>query len=143
LPFFQKTLKQIEASGFYDSFEYWGEVDRNRKIQFLNSIDVLSVPSLYREPKGLYVLEALANGVPVVQPNHGSFPELIDATGGGILAASSSANDIADAVLSLIQDPRRLKELGDNGKKVVHAKFSDDQMAQATVHLYNKFLSVV
>jgi glycosyltransferase involved in cell wall biosynthesis len=142
LPFFQKTLKQIEASGFYNSFEYWGEVDRNRKIEFLNSIDVLSVPSPYKEPKGLYILEALANGVPVVQPPHGSFPELIESTGGGILASSVSANDIAEAIHSLIQDPNKAKELGESGKKAVHEKFSDDQMAKATLELYNKFLSV-
>ncbi|HSE43660.1 MAG TPA: glycosyltransferase family 4 protein, partial [Acidobacteriota bacterium] len=141
LPFFQKTLKQIEGSGFYDSFEYWGEVDRNRKIEFLHSIDVLSVPSPYKEPKGLYILEALANGVPVVQPPHGSFPELIEATGGGILAASASANDIADAIHSLIEDPAKLKELGERGKNIVHAKFSDEQMAQRTINLYSKVVS--
>ena len=54
-------------------------------MRFLQGLDVLSVPTTYREPKGLYVLEALANGVPVVQPRHGSFPELIEATGGGLL----------------------------------------------------------
>ena len=52
---------------------------------FLQSLDVLSVPTTYREPKGLYVLEAWANGVPVVQPRHGSFPELMEAAGGGLL----------------------------------------------------------
>ena len=59
--------------------------DHADKVRFLQSLDVLSVPTTYREPKGLYVLEALANGVPVVQPRHGSFPELIEATGGGLL----------------------------------------------------------
>jgi glycosyltransferase involved in cell wall biosynthesis len=141
LSFFQKTLKQIEASGFYDSFEYWGEVDRTRKIEFLNGLHVLSVPAPYKEPKGLYVLEALANGIPVVQPPHGSFPELIEATGGGILAASGSAKDIAEAIRSLIENPSKLKELGERGKKAVHAHFSDDQMADNTIKLYSKLTS--
>jgi glycosyltransferase involved in cell wall biosynthesis len=140
LPFFQKTLKRLKDSGFYDSFEYWGEVDRKRKIEFLNSIHILSVPAPYKEPKGLYVLEALANGVPVVQPPHGSFPELVQATGGGILSKSASAQDLADAILTLIQNPDRLKELGSTGKVAVHAKFHDDQMADETLALYNKFV---
>jgi glycosyltransferase involved in cell wall biosynthesis len=53
------------------------------------------VPTSYREPKGLYVLEALANGVPVVQPKHGSFPELIEATGGGLLVNPEDPQDHA------------------------------------------------
>ncbi len=140
LPFFQKTLMQMKNSGFYDSFEYWGEVDRKQKIEFLNSIHILSVPAPYKEPKGLYILEAMANGVPVVQPPHGSFPELIQATGGGILAESASAKDLADAILTLIQNPDRLKELGSRGKASVHAKFHDDHMADETIALYNKFV---
>ena len=61
-------------------------------------LDVLSVPTTYREPKGLYVLEALANGVPVVQPRHGSFPELIEATGGGLLVPPGDAHALASAL---------------------------------------------
>ena len=78
--------------------ESWGcsatsssRMSRSRRQGALPAtIDVLSVPTTYREPKGLYVLEALANGVPVVQPRHGSFPELIEATGGGLLVTGRS-----------------------------------------------------
>jgi glycosyltransferase involved in cell wall biosynthesis len=140
LAFFQNTIKQINDSGFDDSFEYWGEVDRNKKIEFLNSIHVLSVPAPYKEPKGLYILEALANGVPVVQPPHGSFPELIRATGGGVLAKSGSAQDIATAIEGFILDRMKIEELGHRGKVVVHAEFGDDLMADATLEVYRKFL---
>jgi hypothetical protein len=64
-------LARIESAGLKDRCEFWGEVSREDKIRFLNSIDVLSVPTTYREPKGLFVLEAWANGVPVVQPQQG------------------------------------------------------------------------
>lgn len=140
LDFFQKTVKQINDSGFADAFEYWGEVDRSKKIEFLNSIHVLSVPAPYKEPKGLYILEALANGVPVVEPPHGSFPELIRGTGGGILAKSGSAEDIANAIESFMQDRMKIEELGHRGKVVVHADFGDDLMADATLEVYRKFL---
>jgi glycosyltransferase involved in cell wall biosynthesis len=98
------------------------------------------VPAPYKEPKGLYILEALANGVPVVQPPHGSFPELIRATGGGILAKSAAAEDIAIAIESLILDRMKIEELGHRGKVVVHHEFSDDLMADATLEFYRKFL---
>jgi glycosyltransferase involved in cell wall biosynthesis len=140
LEFFQKTVKQINDSGFGDAFEYWGEVDRNKKIELLNSIHVLSVPAPYKEPKGLYILEALANGVPVVQPPHGSFPELIRATGGGILSKSAAAEDIASTIESLILDRLKIEELGHRGKVVVHHEFGDDLMADATLEFYRRFL---
>ena len=59
----------------------------------------------YREPKGLYVLEAWANGVPVVQPRHGSFPELVEATDGGLLAAPDDPADLARGLRRLIETP--------------------------------------
>jgi glycosyltransferase involved in cell wall biosynthesis len=90
----------------------------------------------------LYILEALANGVPVVQPPHGSFPELIRATGGGILAKSAAPEDIATAIESLMLDRMKIEELGHRGKVVVHADFGDDLMADATLEFYRKFVGV-
>ena len=75
----------MKEAGLADDFEHVESPGHADKVRFLHGIDVLSVPTTYREPKGLYVLEALANSVPVVQPRHGSFPELIEATGGGLL----------------------------------------------------------
>ncbi|HXV77245.1 MAG TPA: glycosyltransferase family 4 protein, partial [Candidatus Polarisedimenticolaceae bacterium] len=91
-------LEQLAAWGLSESVDDLGEVDRERKLDFLRSIDVLSVPTTYREPKGLYVLEAMANHVPVVQPRHGAFPELLDATGGGLLVEPNDTDALADAL---------------------------------------------
>ena len=93
------------------------------KVRFLQSIDVLSVPTVYREPKGLYVLEAWANGVPVVQPRHGAFPELIEATGGGLLVAPDDTAALADGLRRMLEDhdlrdrrrPRRREQPCANG----------------------------
>ena len=75
----------LRGGGLHGEFRYHGTVDRAGKIAFLRRIDVLSVPSPYAEPKGLYLLEAMANGVPWVQPRHGAFPEMLEKTGGGLL----------------------------------------------------------
>ena len=60
-----------------DRFEYVGELDRAGKIAFLQSLDVLCLPSMIRESKGLPVLEAWASGVPAVLPDHGAFSEMV------------------------------------------------------------------
>src|SRR5262249_13068218 len=72
--FYEQQLAKLERAGAAKDFKYHGSLDRDAKIAFLRNIDVFSVPSNYREPKGLYVLESLAAGIPVVQPEHGAFP---------------------------------------------------------------------
>ena len=95
-----------------------------------------SVPSGYHEPKGLYLLEAMACGVPVVQPNHGAFPELIGRTGGGVLAASEAGADVADALYDLWRDPARASELGGKGAAGVRAHYTVDHMAHQVLAAY-------
>lgn len=138
--YFRNILEQVKALGIDKRFEYCGEIDRVQKIAFLNSVDVLSVPTTYKEPKGLFVLEALANGVPVVQPNHGAFPEMIAATGGGILVAPNSPEALAEGILSLRQDAELRRNHGQQGKKAVHENFTAETMAQATLAVYEKYL---
>jgi len=104
--------ERMRSWGLAESFEYVGEVDRAGKIEFLRSLDVLSVPTAYRDPKGIFVLEALAAGVPVVQPRHGAFPELVEATGGGLLVEPGSAEALADAFADLMEKPEKRRGLG-------------------------------
>ena len=87
--------------GLADQFEYRGELDRAGKIAFLQSLDVMSVPATYAEPKGIFLLEAMATGVPVVQPRRGAFPEIIERTGGGLLVEPDDAEALADGLLTI------------------------------------------
>jgi glycosyltransferase involved in cell wall biosynthesis len=132
---------RIAGWGLTDVYEHVGEVDRDGKIRFLQSLDVLSVPTTYREPKGLFVLEALANGVSVVQPRHGAFPEMIEATGGGLLVEPESPEDLADGLEKLLRDPALRQELGQRGREAVQARFDDRAEAAATVRVYEAVLA--
>ncbi len=140
----RRYLEDLETRiadwGLSGSYERVGEVDREGKIRFLQSLDVLSVPTTYREPKGLFVLEALAQGVPVVQPRHGAFPEMIEATGGGLLVEPDSPEDLARGLEELLRDPGLRRELGQRGREAVHARFDDRAEAEATVRVYEAVL---
>ncbi len=140
LNYFENIKNQINARGLNGEVEYIGEVDRVQKIIFLNNLHILSVPTTYKEPKGLFVLEALANGVPVVQPRHGSFPELIKATSGGILVEPESPEALAEGIYSLMENPEFRKKLAQRGKQSVHQFFSDEVMAEATLDIYKQYL---
>jgi glycosyltransferase involved in cell wall biosynthesis len=124
-----------------DDFEHVECPDHASKVRFLQSIDVLSVPTAFREPKGLYVLEAWANGVPVVQPRHGSFPELIEATGGGLLVEPGDTPALATAIRRLLDDPACRAELGGKGQDAVRRRFTARVMAEETVAVLSRYVA--
>jgi glycosyltransferase involved in cell wall biosynthesis len=136
----QGILEQIRSWGLADVVDYVGEVDREQKIDFLRSLHLLSVPTTYHEPKGLYVLEALANGVPVVQPRHGAFPEVLEATGGGLLVEPGDTVGLAAAFRSLMDEPARREELGRKGREIVHREYHDRQTAEKILKVYHKYV---
>lgn len=139
-PYLARIQQDLKAAGLGDKFEYLGEPDRADKIRILQSFDVMSVPAVYRESKGLSILEALANGVPVVQPAHGSYPETVEDTGGGILFEPENARDLADKLEAVIRDPSQLRTLGDRGHAAVHSRYDDHRMARQTIALYRRLV---
>src|SRR5206468_12273051 len=103
---------RLKTNGVLHDVEFHPNIDRAAKQEFLKSLTLFCVPALYGEAFGLYVVEALASGVPVVQPRAASFPELIEATGGGVLYEPGEVKALADAVEGLLADPEKLRALG-------------------------------
>lgn len=111
------------AAPLGERFAYTGSPDALAgKVEHYRQLDLLSVPAPYRDPKGLYLLEAWANGVPVVQPNHGNFPELIASTGGGLCVEPGDPQALADAWDQLLDDEPRRRELAEAGWTHVRQK---------------------
>ena len=113
-----------------------GYIERPDKAELLRGLGVLSVPTQYGASKGLYCLEAWACGVPVVQPRIGVFPELIEATGGGLLYDPGDPHGLANALAELAADPERAAELGALGREAVLERFTARHMAERTAALY-------
>ena len=132
--------RTIATGNLTGKFHYKGELDRQEKISFLQSLDVFSTPTIYRESKGLPTLEALANGVPVVLPSHGSFPEIIKDTDGGLLFEPHNAKDLAEKLAEVLNNPTVYAQVGNRGKQAVHEKFHSAAMAEQTIKLYHNLL---
>ena len=126
-PWLAELETRLEACGADFAFE--ADVDRPRKLELLRSFTVMSVPATYGESFGLYVLEALAAGVPVVQPRCDSFPELLAATGGGVLCEPDNPRSLADELESLLLDEPRRSALGATGQAAVRERFTAERMA--------------
>jgi glycosyltransferase involved in cell wall biosynthesis len=128
--------RQMTAAGLGAEFQYRGELDRAGKIAFLRSLDVMSVPAPYAEPKGIFLLEAMATGVPVVQPRRGAFPEILEKTGGGMIVDANDPDALAKAFSQIQRDPTLAAGLGEAGAAGVRAHFSVGHMAETVEHIY-------
>jgi len=129
----EEQWSKIDAAGLEGLAEFCGTVDDLQKKQFLESISVLCVPVNYPEPKGIYVLEAMAAGVPVVLPSVGAFPEIVEHTGGGILYDPTNPGELESALIRLQEDPEFCKELGRNGRNAIANKRSIGAMADHVI----------
>ena len=139
-PYLAGLKKKLADWGLSDRFSYEGEPDRAGKIAFLQSLDLMSLPTVYRESKGLSVLEAMVNAVPVVLPAHGAFPELIADTGGGVLHAPDDPAELAAALKPLLLDRQAAAEMGLRGQQAVRDRYNAPVMAARTMELYESLL---
>ncbi len=134
--FINHLRQKLISCGFMDDVQFLPDFDRDTKLAFFQSLSLLSVPEKRPIAYGLYVLEALAAGVPVVEPKSGAFPELLDITGGGILYEPNSAEALAEAMQPLLLDPDHARKLGKQGKKQVFQKFNVEQTAKELMRIY-------
>jgi glycosyltransferase involved in cell wall biosynthesis len=128
--------ERLKAKVFLDDVEFHRNLDRAGKQAFFRSLSVFSVPALYGEAFGLYVIEAMASGVPVVQPRHAAFPELIEASGGGLICEPANPKALANGIEELLLDPEKARALGAAGRKAVEEKFNARHMAQEIARAY-------
>jgi glycosyltransferase involved in cell wall biosynthesis len=133
--YFQQQWQRLQAAGFSADIDYVTCPTHQAKLHFMQSLDLFCVPTVYREPKGLYLLEAWANGVPAVQPAHGAFPELMARGGGGILVPPGDPVALADALSRLLLDVDQRDQLGHAGATAVFDYFHAQRMAAETVKL--------
>ncbi len=136
--YLDEIRQRVAAWGMADRFEYVGELDLPGKIAFLNSIDVLCLPSLIRESKGLPVLEAWASGVPVVLPDHGAFSEMVADTRGGLLYDPQRPGALAEALGCMLRDHEFAAECGRHAQRVVHERYSSQREAGEMLALYER-----
>jgi glycosyltransferase involved in cell wall biosynthesis len=133
----QEAMNQAELGS---EFKYEGVVDRQQKIAFLQSIDVLSVPATYNEPKGIFLLEAMACGVPVLQPRRGGFTEVVERTGGGLLVEPDNIDALAEGIVKLATDTELRASLGQSGFQKVREHYSVGRMADSALRAYESVM---
>jgi glycosyltransferase involved in cell wall biosynthesis len=133
-------VQQMHAWGLSGDLQYHGELDRPGKVAFLQRLSVLSVPGSYADPKGLFLLEAMASGVPVVQPRRGAATEIVETTGGGILVEPDDPDALAAGILRLWMNRGERRECGARGYEGVRAHYGAAGMAARAMEVYRSVL---
>ena len=129
--FVSSLRKKLAQAGYENDAEFIEDFSREHRLAFLKSLSVLCVPVEQGEAFGTYIIEAMAAGVPVVQPDAGAFPELIEATGGGVIY-----RNLVQTLRELLTDPAELRRLGQTGRAAVMKNFSVETMAQKMISVY-------
>lgn len=133
--FVEEQKRRLRDAGMLGEARFDPNISREGKVRFLQGLSVLSVPALYGESFGLYILEALACGVPVVQPHHAAFPEVLEATGGGTLYEPTGAEPLALALEEVLLEPDRARALGEEGRRNVIARYGVERMASEVAEI--------
>jgi glycosyltransferase involved in cell wall biosynthesis len=142
-PFISAQIKKIREQGYNKSVKIYPEFQGNKKAEFFKSVDVISVPVRKYDGYGMYILEANLEGVPVVQPSTGAFPEIIETTGGGITYSPDNADTLAEALTKMMTDSTLREEKGKNGYAGVRSKLSLAKMSDGLAALYNSAMQGV
>jgi glycosyltransferase involved in cell wall biosynthesis len=131
---------RVEKAGLSDAVHFHPNVSREEKIAFYARCDITCVPARQSEAFGICLIESLAAGTPVIQPEWVTYPELIQSTGGGILYSPHTAAGLAEALDSALSNPARLRQLGETGRTSVFEHYTDDVMAQNVVRAVSRIV---
>jgi glycosyltransferase involved in cell wall biosynthesis len=140
-PYLEAIQKRLHDTGLGGEFHYRGVLERTEKIAFLRDLDMMSMPATYDEPKGVSLLEAMACGVPLVQPRRGSFTEIIEKTGGGLLVQPDDPPSLAEGIIKISRDSNLAQRLSANGFRGVREHYTAAHMADKLLEAYSDLRS--
>ena len=131
--YWNKLKSKLNAAKLQNDYKFWGTIDRKQKVEFLSEIDLLSVPTTYREPKGLFALEAMAAGVPYLLPDHGAFPEMHVKAQAGRLHKADSVDDLASALREMLDDIQGTRQYSEKCRNYIRQHATSEIEASAVL----------
>lgn len=134
--FINKQLSKLRKENLLDSVEFIDDFRTSELSQFFEKLTVLSVPVLDGEAFGLYLLESLASGIPVVQPSAGAFPEIIEKTGGGVNYSPNNSTALAEKLAEILTNPDKIIQMSIDGRKAIEEKFNINLLAEKWIEIY-------
>lgn len=136
--FVREQYNKIRKNGLNNKIKMYHDFHGKTKIEFFSNIDIMSVPVRKHDAYGLYLLEANAAGIPVVQPATGAFPEILEITGGGIIYRPDTVDELSDSLTNLFTDHSLRSELGIKGRKGIEDSLTPEKTGDGIRNVYAK-----
>ena len=136
--FIKKQKKKIKDAGLTDFVEFIDDFEGDARKQFFQKVKLLSVPVPGGEAFGIYLTEAMASGIPVVQPALGAFPEIIEKSDGGHCYPHNTPQELANALDTLLKNPGEINRLSHNARKSMENDFNIHHLAKELTGIYHK-----
>lgn len=124
---FTARLKDFADAHRIKNLFFTGNLNKNDIINFMNESLFLVAPSLWYDNMPNSVLEALASGLPVIAPDHGSFPEIIINNSTGLLFEPGNKTDLAEKISILAENDKIRAEMSINSKKFIRENHSPER----------------
>jgi glycosyltransferase involved in cell wall biosynthesis len=135
---FVEGLKaKLHADGYLGEVDFRPNLEHAEKQEFFRGLSVCSTPAHYGEAFGLYLVEAMAAGVPLVQPQTGAFPEILEASGAGVLCAANDAQALADGIEQVLLDRELAGRLSRAGREAAAKTYNTEAVASHLVQLFH------
>jgi len=117
---------------------YMGDEKREELEEFYYRADVFVAPSVWDEPLGLVILEAMAAKTPVIATRKGGIPLAVKNGVNGFLIRPKNSNQITEACNKLLENDELRKKMGDAARETVEKKFTWKKIAQKYLRIYRK-----
>ncbi len=136
--FSAELRQQIADLGLQDCVHWVGW--RDDAPQVMADLDVVAIPS-WEEPFGLVVTEAMAMHRPLVAGDSGALPEIVTNGVEGLLVPPRDPNALANALITLLQDPELRVKMGQRGRERVYRQFTPARQAHEMAEVYRRILA--
>jgi glycosyltransferase involved in cell wall biosynthesis len=138
--FISQQVNKLKRKGYQNDIEFVEDFRTEALSSFFDGLTILSVPVLEGEAFGLYQLESLASGIPIVQPALGAFPEIIEATGGGVIYQPNSPKALYEKLAEVISNPEQIKQMSMDGRRAVEEKFNTEILIRKMIDVYESVI---
>jgi len=139
-PFVNKQIKKLKKNNLVKDVAFVDDFYGDALDDFFAGLTVLTVPVVKGEAFGLYQLEAMASGIPVVQPALGAFPEVAGISGGGAIFSPNTPEALAAKLAEVLSQPEKLKQMSISGRKAIEEKFNNKVLTESMVKIYEKVI---